>query len=56
MWTPEQQEEIQAIAHRTLPGIKTAALPPGLQVKIGPDGMVKYIVELIDTLGIPTRS
>ncbi|TXT07432.1 hypothetical protein VHUM_03152 [Vanrija humicola] len=49
-WTPEQQEEIQKIARDTIPGIKTHAVPTGLQVKIGPDGIYEYIIERIDSI------
>ncbi|PWN86830.1 hypothetical protein FA10DRAFT_304719 [Acaromyces ingoldii] len=50
MWTPEQQEEIQSIARKAIPGIKTHAIPTGLQVKVGPEGIVKYLVERIDEI------
>ncbi|BGO99343.1 hypothetical protein NBRC10513v2_000448 [Rhodotorula toruloides] len=50
MWTPEQQEEIQRIARETIPGIKTHAIPTGLQVQVGPDGIVKYLMERIDDI------
>lgn len=49
-WTPEQQEEIQSIARKAIPGIKTHAIPTGLQVKVGPEGIVKYLVERIDEI------
>jgi hypothetical protein len=49
-WTPEQQEQIQAIARDTIPGIKTHAIPTGLQVQVGPDGIVKYLMERIDDI------
>ena len=54
MWTPEQSTEIQAIAHATIQGIKTHAIPQGLQVQKGPEAIVEYLVEkvppLIDSL------
>ncbi|EJT49481.1 hypothetical protein A1Q2_07414 [Trichosporon asahii var. asahii CBS 8904] len=50
MWTPEEQEEIQRIARETVPGIKTHAIPTGLQVKVGPDGVIKYLMERIDEI------
>ncbi|WWC90306.1 uncharacterized protein L201_005239 [Kwoniella dendrophila CBS 6074] len=50
MWTPEQQEEIQTIARETIPGIKTHGIPTGLQVQVGPDGIVKYLMERIDDI------
>ncbi|CAD6584382.1 MAG: hypothetical protein TREMPRED_003826 [Tremellales sp. Tagirdzhanova-0007] len=49
-WTPEQQEEIQQIARDTIPGIKIHAIPTGLQVQVGPEGVVKYIIERIDEI------
>ncbi|BEI84947.1 hypothetical protein CcaverHIS002_0503480 [Cutaneotrichosporon cavernicola] len=50
MWTPVEQEEIQRIARETIPGIKTHAIPTGLQVQVGPDGVVKYLMERIDDI------
>lgn len=49
-WTPEEQEEIQRIARETVPGIRTHAIPTGLQVKVGPDGVIKYLMERIDEI------
>ncbi|KFX94852.1 hypothetical protein O988_03367 [Pseudogymnoascus sp. VKM F-3808] len=45
MWTPEESSRILAIARETIPGIKTMALPQGLQVEKGPDAVVEYIIE-----------
>jgi hypothetical protein len=50
MWTPEQSSEIQAIARSTVPGIKTTALPQGLQVERGPDAVVEYLLEKVPAL------
>lgn len=50
MWTPEEQAEIQQIARDTVPGIKTHAIPTGLQVKVGPEGVVQYLMERIDEI------
>jgi len=50
MWTPEQSGEIQAIARETVPGVKTMALPQGLQVERGPDAVVEYIIEKLPGL------
>lgn len=50
MWTPEQQEEIQRIARDTIPGIKTAAIPTGLQVERGPDAVVDFLKSKIDSI------
>lgn len=47
-WTPEQQEEIQRIAKETIPGIRTAAIPTGLQVEKGPDAVVEFLKGKID--------
>ncbi|KAL7419970.1 hypothetical protein Q5752_004933 [Cryptotrichosporon argae] len=48
MWTPEEQAEIQRIARETIPGIKTHGIPTGLQQKVGPDGIVEYLMGVID--------
>ena len=47
MWTPEESQEIQAIAKEKRPGIKTMALPQGLQVERGPDGVFEYLMEKV---------
>lgn len=44
MWSPEQAQEIRQIALDTVPGIRTHAIPQGLQVKDGPDAVVAYLV------------
>ena len=49
-WTPEEQAEIQKIAKETIPGIRTHAIPTGLQVEVGPDGVVDYLTERIDSI------
>jgi len=45
MWTPEESQRIQQIAKDIVPGLKTFALPQGLQVERGPDAVVEYIEE-----------
>lgn len=45
MWTAEESEEIQRIARETVSGIKTMAIPHGLQVEKGPDAVVEYLKE-----------
>ena len=50
MWTPEESAKIQAIAKETVPGIATMALPQGLQVEKGPDGVFDYIIEKLQGL------
>ncbi|ODN74224.1 hypothetical protein L202_07669 [Cryptococcus amylolentus CBS 6039] len=50
MWTPEEQTEIQQIAKNTIPGIKTYAIPTGMHVKAGPEGITKYLTERIDSI------
>lgn len=45
MWTPEEASEIQRIARETVPGIKTMAIPHGLQVDKGPDAIVEFLKE-----------
>ncbi|CAD6566462.1 MAG: hypothetical protein CYPHOPRED_000735 [Cyphobasidiales sp. Tagirdzhanova-0007] len=50
MWTPEQQATIQRIAKETVPGIKTYAIPTGLQVQIGPEGIAKHLADRMDLI------
>ncbi|KAH8088612.1 hypothetical protein HD553DRAFT_348439 [Filobasidium floriforme] len=50
MWTPEQQAEIQQIARDTIPGIRTAAIPTGLQVDQGPEAVVTFLKGKIDEI------
>lgn len=50
MWTPEESAKIQAIAKETVPGITTMALPQGLQIEKGPDGVFEYIIEKLPGL------
>lgn len=50
MWTLEESARIQAIAKVTVPGITTMALPQGLQVEKGPDGVFDYIIEKLPNL------
>ncbi|OAP59218.1 hypothetical protein AYL99_06516 [Fonsecaea erecta] len=47
MWTPEESSRIQQIARSIVPDIKTHAIPEGLQVQKGPDGVVEYLKENI---------
>lgn len=47
MWTPEESAQIQQIARENRPGIKTHAIPQGLQVEKGPDAVVEYLLENI---------
>jgi hypothetical protein len=50
MWTPEEAEEIRTIAQGVIPGLTTLALPEGLQVEKGPDGVFLYIMEVLPGL------
>ncbi|CZS96590.1 uncharacterized protein RCO7_04815 [Rhynchosporium graminicola] len=45
MWTKDESDEILRIAKETVPGIKTMAIPQGLQVEKGPDAVVEYLKE-----------
>ncbi|KAF2137586.1 uncharacterized protein K452DRAFT_321641 [Aplosporella prunicola CBS 121167] len=45
MWTPEQSDAAHAAARSAAPGIRTFALPQGLQVERGPDAVVDFIKE-----------
>ncbi|KAL3421727.1 hypothetical protein PVAG01_05883 [Phlyctema vagabunda] len=45
MWTKDESDEIQRIAKATVPGVKTMAIPEGLQVEKGPDAVVEFLKE-----------
>jgi hypothetical protein len=45
MWTQEESDEIQRIARETVRGIKTMAIPQGLQTEKGPNGVVEFLKE-----------
>ena len=52
MWTPEESAQIQQTARNIIPGIKTHAIPQGLQVEKGPDAVVEYLkVHIPEILG-----
>ncbi|KAF4995355.1 hypothetical protein F66182_16402 [Fusarium sp. NRRL 66182] len=50
MWTAEQSAAIFETARKIRPGIKTHAIPHGLQVERGPDAIVEYLVENVPKL------
>ncbi|KAL2172038.1 hypothetical protein VTG60DRAFT_775 [Thermothelomyces hinnuleus] len=50
MWTPEEVQQIIAIAKEIVPDLKTFSLPQGLQVEKGPDAVVEYIKEHLPAL------
>lgn len=50
MWTKAQSDEIRAIARSVVPAIKTTAIPEGLQVEKGPDGVFEWLMEELPKL------
>lgn len=50
MWTEQEATKIRQIAQRERPGIKTHAIPEGLQVQKGPDAIVDYLLEVVPGL------
>lgn len=50
MWTPEESAEMHGIARTVSPGIKTHAIPQGLQVREGPDAIVVHLSEALPKL------
>jgi hypothetical protein len=50
MWTPEEAQQIIAIAKEVIPDLKTFSLPQGLQVEKGPDAVVEYIKEHLPSI------
>lgn len=47
MWTPQEAEQIHAMARKVVPDIKTHAIPEGLQVEQGPDAIVEYLLATV---------
>lgn len=45
MWTVEESTEMRELAKSLIPGIKTYAIPHGLQVQNGPDAIVEHLKE-----------
>ncbi|KAK3075535.1 hypothetical protein LTR53_001065 [Teratosphaeriaceae sp. CCFEE 6253] len=50
MWTPEQSSRVLAQAKEVNPACKTLAIPQGLQVEKGPDGVVDWVTEHLPPL------
>ncbi|BGP36582.1 hypothetical protein JCM10449v2_000483 [Rhodotorula kratochvilovae] len=51
VWTPEQQQEIKEIARSVLgDDFKFYGIPTGLQVKVGPQGIIDHILENFDSV------
>lgn len=45
MWTVEESTAMRELAKSLVPGIKTYAIPHGLQVDKGPDAIVEHLKE-----------
>jgi len=50
MWSPEQSQRIRDGAQEIVPGLRTYALPQGLQVDKGPDAVVEHILEKLPSI------
>ncbi|KAF6814665.1 hypothetical protein CSOJ01_03888 [Colletotrichum sojae] len=50
MWTAEEADQILSTARSIVPGIKTHAIPHGLQVERGPDAIVEHLLEKVPAL------
>lgn len=50
MWAKEQSDEIRAVAKEVVPGIKTTAIPEGLQVAKGRDAVFEWLMEELPKL------
>ncbi|KAM0489616.1 hypothetical protein ACHAP8_012411 [Fusarium lateritium] len=50
MWSPEEAQQIHAMAKSIVPDIKLHAIPTGLQAERGPDAIVEYLVEKVPAL------
>jgi hypothetical protein len=45
MWTAEESLKVRTEAYEIVPGLKTFAIPKGLQVEKGPDAIVEFLIE-----------
>jgi hypothetical protein len=54
-WTVTQQEEVLEIGKSMVPGIKTIAIPPGLNATKGGNAVVDFLKEQVIGLGLRTR-
>jgi len=45
MWTAEESLKVRMEASEIVPGLKTFAIPKGLQVEKGPDAIVEFLIE-----------
>jgi hypothetical protein len=50
MWTAEESLKARQTAAEIVPGIKTFAIPQGLQVNKGPDAVVEFLVANLPAL------
>jgi len=50
MWSENQAQTIRDIALAAVPGIRTYAIPQGMQVSAGPDAVVAHLVAKVPAL------
>ncbi len=50
MWTPEESEHIQNIALEIVPGVRTFALPHGMQAQKGSRAVVEHVKNNLDNI------
>lgn len=50
MWELEKSNRMRQTAESLVPGIKTHAIPFGMQVEQGPDAVVAYLTEQLPKL------
>ncbi|KAK0125227.1 hypothetical protein ONS96_009084 [Cadophora gregata f. sp. sojae] len=55
-WNTTQQEEVQKLAKTLIPGLKTVAIPPGLNALRGGGAVVGFLKEQFLGLGLPMRT
>jgi hypothetical protein len=55
MWKKEESDGARKTAENIVPGIKTFAIPQGLQVEKGPDAVVDFLVENLPGLIEPEK-
>jgi hypothetical protein len=50
MWSFDEAAKIREFAENESPGVKTHAIPQGLQVERGPDAVVEYLLDIVPSM------
>jgi hypothetical protein len=50
MWSFDEAAKIREFTENESPGVKTHAIPQGLQVERGPDAVVEYLLDVVPSM------